>query len=400
MSVEIHDVPRNGKPELTQEQRAQIETAEDKARRVTREPLVYQQVDNRRSYFADLVMAERGDGPASERLRHHQHQMRDMPRSETRMVGAEFEHRVNPNTTAGTGGEFAPPLWLNELFATARRPGQVIQRLAHTFDMPAGVSSVNLTRITQGTEGSNAIPGGPAPNQDVETSPAKSKAIEFAGNSDWSVQALEQSAPGASLDWVVFTDLTESVDADIEAQCISGNGEATEELLGLLNIKGINSITNSGSVAPKEVFVALAKAMAAVGKERKRMPDAWLMGTARLAWLALTTDTNEQRPLVLVDNIGELFPAASLAAVALYPDDAITRTLVSEKEEIEPVFCVRSDDFLMWLSSPRTMVMRDVLSGSLGVRFQLRRTVAAILGRYPSGISAVVGKGMKPESGF
>ncbi len=378
--------------EQIDEHRGEIETTEQNGHRAIKEPLVYRS-DSKTSYFMDLAAQMQGDSGASERLSRHGRQMADLPPQEARSF-PETEFRVNPNTTEGTGGEFAPPLWLNRLFATARRPGQIIQRLAHTFDFPAGASSINLPRITTGTVAAPQVPGAPVASQDVETASPKSNAVVFAGNSDWSIQSLEQSPRGAHLDWVVFTDLAESFDAEVERELILGKGE-TGELLGLLNITGINTVANSGAVEPKVAFTELAKAMGGVGRNRKRPPDAWLMTTARLAWLAMGADT-EQRPLILTDNVGEEWPPASLASVAVYPDDAIPITVNVNQE---PVFCVRSDDFLIWLSQPKTAVLEEVLSGSLGVRFRLHRSVAAILGRYPSGISAVTGSGMKAQQG-
>lgn len=385
--------------EPTPEQRKLIETAELNGRREVREQLVYQADGD--SYFADLARRFKGDGRAGERLERHRRQMAQIPAAEVRQLeGTEFEYRVNPNVTAGTGGEFAPPLWANALFATAPRPGEIIQRLirekGHTFPMPSGVSSVSLSRLTKGTATSAAPPGSAAANQDVEDSVVKAETVMYSGESDWSIQTLEQSAAGATLDTVIFKDLGESLDAQLETALVQGRGEETKEALGLLNIKGITTIANSGAVESKVMFPELGKAMAKVGIERKRPPDAWLMGTPKLAFLAMATEAGA-RPLVLTDNPGEDWPVCSMAAIALYLDDAIPRTVSGNQE---PVFAVRSDDFLMWHSPVKTMTLDEPLSGSLGVRFALMRSTASMLHRYPSGIAVVTGAGMVPASGF
>lgn len=389
--------------ELTDEQRSIVERADRNGRQQVREQLVYQ--SDGRSYFADLALRStdrRGAREAGERLDRHWRQMAVIPRQETRQLpGTEFEYRINPNVTLGTGGEFAPPLWLNELFATAPRPGEIIQRLVrekgHEFSMPAGASSVNVPKIVKpGLLVNDVTPGSPIDNMDPETTPVKAETLLYAGESDWAIQTLDQSPAGARLDWVVFTDLGESLDAELEADLIQGKGEEAKEALGLLNIKNINEINNSGAVETKVMFPELGKAMAKVGIERKRPPDAWLMSTAKLAWLALTTDA-ESRPLVLTDNVGQEWPPASLAGVAIYLDDAIPRTV---KGNQEPVFAVRADDFMLWHSPVRTMVLDEPLSGTLQVRFVLYRETASMLHRYPSGIAAVTGTGMVPASGF
>lgn len=385
--------------DLTPEQRRAVETAEANGHREVREPLVYQADGD--SYFADLARRHAGDSVAGERLERHWRQMAAVPLETRQVRGTVFEYRANPNVTAGTGGEFAPPLWLNELFATAPRPGEVIQRLVrekeHQFTMPSGASSVNLTRITKGTVVNDDTPNAPVDNQDVETAPVKAEALMYAGESDWSIQTLDQSPAGARLDQVVFTDLGESLDAELETDLIQGRGEEFKEALGLLNIKGIEEINNSGAVEAKVIFPELGKAMAAVGIKRRRPPDAWLLGTPRMAFLSMAADGTEQRPLILTDNVGDEWPVASMAGVAVYLDDAIPRTVNANQE---PVFSVRSDDFMLWHSPVRTMVLDKPLSGTLGVRFALYRKTASMLHRYPSGIAVVTGTGMKPATGF
>ncbi len=363
------------------------------------EPLVYR-LGGETSYFRDLYRVSRDDTAALERLQRHAKQMRDVPPLEVRSdPDAAFERRVNPNQETGRGFEFTPPLWLNQLFATKRRPGQVLQRLAHEFDMPSGVSSINLPRITQGALVNDQTPGAPTDNEDIETAPVKAQSIIYSGESDWSLQSLEQSPTTAHVDWVAFTDMTESLDAELEADFITGKGEAFNEALGLLNISGINEVSyTSGSPSAVNLFPELGKAAAQVGAKRKRPPTAWLMSTSRFFWLAFGED-NSNRPLSIEDYPRSDFPNAGLGSVGVYFDDAISTSLGASKEQDTVIAC-RPDDFLLWHSPIKTAVMEDVLSGSLQVRFRLYRTTATMLGRYPSGISAVTGTGMKVQEGF
>jgi hypothetical protein len=383
----------------TDEERARIETAEHEARRHTREQLVYQYGST--SYFRDLALAElRRNAAAGERLAHHGRQMDEVAKHrETRTLpGTEYEYRVSPNLEAGHGGEFAPPTWLNRLFAEARRPGKILQRLVeekgHAFDMPPGTSSINLPRMTQGALANDETPGAGANLGDVETEKVKAQAILYGGISDWAIQDLEQSPPGAHLDWVVFTDLEESLYSELETDMITGRGEAVTEPLGLLNVSGINAISYP-TLAPGTLFEAIGQAIAKVGIERKR-PPVLLWPTARQAYLS-TVEISEQRPLLLTDNPGSEWPVASLAGFDIYLNDAIPRTVSTNQE---PIFAVRADDFLIWHSQPITAVIEDALSGTLQVRFRLHRTTAWMPHRFPSGISAITGAGMKPASGY
>lgn len=400
MSTTVEDPRvREAAEELeTPESRAAIETAEIAAQRNVREPLAYQLGGP--SYFRDLHLAERGNLEARERLSRHGKQMDELSRRQVSrsLQGAEYEYRVNPNLEVGHGGEFAPPLWLISQFATARRPGQVLQRLIPTFDLPKGVSSVNMPRILVGNTVDVDIPGSPVDSTAVTTEAVKSPAVVFSGNSDWSLQALEQSPTGAHLDWAMFKDMSESADFNIERQLIIGTG-TNSEFYGLLELPGTNKVEYvSGSPTGSKMLPEIGKALAQVGVKRRRPPTAVLMNSSRFFWLATSEDTTE-RPLILEDYPHSDFPNAGLCSVGVYMDDAIQQNYGAKKEE-DAIFACRPEDMILLDSPPVMHVDEDVLSGTLEVRFALRRTVAALVGRYPSAISKVVGTGMVPTEGF
>lgn len=380
----------------TPETRAVIETAEASAHRQVRAALVYQYGDT--SYYRDLALAEERNSEAGERLERHGRQMDKLAkRQEIRTLeGADLEYRVPPGLATGQGGEFAPPVWLNELFSSTPRVSQIIQRLAPAFDLPPGVDSVNLTRMTTGTQ-VKELPNNAAVNErDAVTTPVKSPAATFAGMSDWSIQTLEQSPAGAHLDWVVFRDLSESLDAEVELALLTAAGE-NEQFYGLLNLPETNKITYTGEVKAAPIMACLGEVVAATGIKRTKPPEAILMNTARHAFLSFTADS--ERPQVFTDMVGREFPIVSLGGFAVYLNDAIPNTLGATKGEDTIIAC-RPSDFVIFYSPIKTSVKTDVLSGTLGARFQLHRYVAAILGRYPAGVSYMIGSGMKPAEGY
>jgi len=378
-----------------------IERAEHDAHTAVREPLVYTAGDIEGSFYADLYRRERKqDTEARERLERHEKQMLDIPsRHETRtFYGARYEFRAPLNKTAGRGEEFTPPLWLNELFATARRPGQVLQRLAPTFDLPKGAGSIHLPRITQGTVVEPTIAATPEPSQDVETAEVESPVATFSGISDWAIQALEQSPAGAHLDWVVFRDMTESLDAEIERELLVGSG-TNEHFFGLLELAGTNSIEyTSEEPTGTAMFPFVGRALAQIGVKRRLPPEIIMMNTSRFFWLSTSEDL-ANRPLLLEDYEESTFPIAGLSGVGVYPNNAIPNTL-TKTENQDAIICCRPSDFVLFASEPYVTVKEDVLSGTLQVRFELHRYVAAILGRFPSGISKVTGTGMVVQEGF
>lgn len=387
------------------EHRGELETAQRNGRRHVREQLVYQ-LHEQRSYFADRWVAstdQRGAGEAGERLERHGRQMQAIPRETRSVPGTEFEYRVNPNLETGHGLEFTVPLWLNEYFATARRPEQVIQRLVAErgmeFDLPDGCSSISLQRITQGTTVNDQTPNDAVDEGEVETATVEAQVIQYSGKSDWSLQALEQSPPGPHLDFVVFKDAREALDAELEKDFIVGKGKEVVEALGLLEIAGTNSVTYTAA-APSGtgMFPFIGRALAQVGVKRQRPPTAVLMTTSRFFWIS-TSEDQSNRPLLLEDYEGEEFPIAGLSGVGVYVDDAIPTTLGASKEQ-DAIIAIRPEGFMLWHGALRTAVYEEPLSGSMGVRFLLTRYTATMLHRYPSAISKVTGTGMKVQEGF
>ena len=120
------------------------------------------------------------------------------------------------------------------------------------------------------------------------------------------------------------------------------------------------------------------------------------MSTSRYAWAALTEDS--ERPMLFSDNPNSDFPVVDLAGIGVYLNDAIPNTLGAGKEDT--IIACRPSDHVLFATEPTANVMEEPGSGDLGVRFQLRRTVAAILGRYPTGTSYLTGSGMEVQEGF
>ncbi|MGA8763878.1 MAG: hypothetical protein WB562_13515, partial [Candidatus Sulfotelmatobacter sp.] len=125
--------------------------------------------------------------------------------------------------------------------------------------------------------------------------------------------------------------------------------------------------------------------------------EALMMNTSRHAYLTFTADT--ERPQVFTDMVGREFPIASLGGFAVYLNDAIPATLGAALNQDTIVAC-RPSDFVIFYSEPKASTKLDVLSGTLTARFQLHRYVAAILGRYPAGVSYLAGAGMVVQTGY
>lgn len=372
------------------------------------EPLTYRQ-DVRHSYFRDLAL-QANDLGAVDRLRRHGEEMAHLTQRRTqqslqRMQDADLEYRVNPDTTAGTGGYLTVPLWINQMFATAPRPGRVLAALIKAaFELPAGVSSVNVPIITKGTVVAPAVDDGAVASQDITDAPGSSTVATLAGQADMPMQMLEQSPAGAHLDWVIFTDLAAGYDADLETQLLNGLGAASRQLLGALNVLNTVGVTYTDATPTGSLlYPSLGKAMARVGNNRSLPPECFLMRTARWGWIA-TSESTAGLPFNLPsfymgDNDTTPDPLAGVGGLPVFADDALPATLGAGGNQ-DVIVALRPDDLILLEGIPETVVQQEVLSGTLGARFQMHNRVAAITNRYPSGISPITGTGMVVQPGF
>lgn len=386
-----------------------------------------------RSYIQDVVLARRGgDLQAKERLDRHAQEMRKLAEARERIfhpdVDYEFEQRA-VNWTNGTGGYFAPPLWIIEQFAYQPTPERCLAKLAPNFELPEGAQSVNIPAWSAGAEDAPSQVGTAGISTATLDSAISSAVVTIAGTYDVPIQMLEQSPQGAHLDWVAFSTMEARYNYQLELQLMVGTGAAVpqgsgnNQLLGIFNNTAIPSANNviytgpseSASIGATSMFGSLGLAIAKVGQNRFAPPETWLMTTSRMAWLGSSEDS-QNRPLMIADRDGT--GAFDLIAVPVALNDAIPRTLGAGNEE--RIITCRPSDWIILESDRRTSVrslsrdstsvngrdnaalgdaMGEPLSGSLMVRLQMRRYAAALL-RYPSSVSFLSGSGMATGGGF
>lgn len=395
--------------------------------RVRSEPLTYRR-DGRHSWFRDRILTsvgrDAGTG-ATERLQRHALEMtivlgeRHSAAARALRAGG-FEFRVEPNTTPGTGGDFAPPLWTIELFATAPRPHRVLADLIPArFPMPPGVSSINLPIIQNGSVVQPSPPATATPDTDITDQAGSSSVVTLTGQVDCALQLLEQSPAGAHVDWAFMTDLAAAYDADLEAQLLSGAGTASDQILGTATTAGAYVTYNNGSPTGSGMYPFLGQAGAQIGDNRDLPPECWLMRTARWMWITTSEDTQGlpfglPSPFFMGNTSDTPDPVGGLLGLPVFLDDAIPNTVTwgTPSAGTPPVFTggtqdlilgLRPSDLILFEGNPHISVgnvYRQPLSGALGVRIQLHDYAAAITNRYTTGIAAIGGTGFAVQSGF
>lgn len=320
--------------------------------------------------------------------------------------GFFFEHRANPSRTPGARGNFDPPSWLIEDYAMRRRPERVLADLARQYPLPVGVQSVNVPILSTGTN-AQAEPDLQADtDQDIIDTATTSPVVTISGQSDASMQLLEQSPRNAAFDALMFADLANAADADLEQMMTAGTGTGGQ-FTGIANISGVTTVTyTSGSPTAGAFYTATAQAGAQLADARSLRPDAYVMRFGRWAWLAAQED-DQHRPFVPPTDrfitVGNgptgPTPIGSIVGVPVVTSEALPTTLGTAANQ-DIVYAVRSSDFLLFEGEPNLRVHTEVLSGTLSCRIQLHKYCAAILGRYPSSIAQVTGSGMAYPSSY
>jgi hypothetical protein len=373
---------------------------------VRSEPLTYRQ-DVDHSYFRDLLFPERTAGAEDRQCRHAQEMeavWRDRDKDTRRRLDASgVEYRVEPNRTSN----FAPPLWLVDLFSTAKRPGRVLADLIpNRFELPAGCSSVNLPVLTTGTTVQADVDGSSVPSSDIVDALGSSVVTTLVGSADVPLQMLEQSPPSASIDWAMLTDLSEACDSQLEQQLLYGGGSAATQLVGITTLSGAISVTyTDASPTGSAMWPYLGKASAQLADARRHPPECILMRHARWQWLSTAEDL-ENRPFGLPTpwyfGVGPSTPdpRGGLNGLPVFDDEAISATLGAGANQ-DQIVILRPSDLILLEGPPVANVFREALSGSLGARIQLHARVAAVTNRYGgSGVAVVGGSGFAVASGF
>jgi HK97 family phage major capsid protein len=261
--------------------------------------------------------------------------------------------------------------------------------------LPQGVQSISVPRIATGTTTSTE-PDLTAPsNTDFTDALITSPVVLITGESLVSQQLVDQSPADASTDSVVAADLLSSYNGTLEVQLINGSG-SSGQLTGLLNVSGINTITyTDASPTASEMVPFLGQAIAAVAQNRKTTANAtFVTSSSRAAWFVSSEDT-AGRPLGLSNA-----PASGQFDLLTYrtvKTDNMPRTISSTQE---PILFIRGGDCILYESEPTVTVATDQsLSGDLQLRIIYRRYCAFVV-RYPTAVTAVLGSGMTPVSGF
>jgi len=340
------------------------------------------------SLFRDLYNRDvRHDNAAAERLGRHMQEM-------------EAEGRFDLSSTDEAGGYLVAPLYLQDEFVDRATAGRVIADAIGVRDLPPNTDSVNIPKISTGTDVANQADNEAVKEQDATFGTLAADVKTKAGLQDVSQQLIDRSVPG--VDEIIYADLTKQYAVRLDQDVINS---AMANNKGLLQVSEINGITyTDASPTLSELYPKIAQGIANVHEGIFMPADAIFMHPRRWAF-CLAAQDSQNRPLITpyapvnaagaTDGVIATGPVGAIQGVPVYVDPNIPTNLGSGTNE-DRVVIVRRDELYVYEdpNGPYLETFRDVGSGNMTVRFRLHNYWAQLNARRPKAISVISGTGL------
>lgn len=366
---------------------------------VISEPQVYQRGNNDTSFFRDLwLFSKRGDRDSLDRLQRN-----------NAMV-ADAKNQRSISTTTNQGGEFVPPLWLEEDYVKFARAGRITANLCRRGVVPPGTNSINIPKINTGTATAPVSSQNSAiQNTDLTTTSVASPVITVAGGQTVSLQLIEQSP--LNIDEIILQDLAADYAVKLNTQVLSGTG-SSGQATGLLTLSGTNSITWTQATpalgGPGSMYSKVANGIQQVHTKRFLAPNAIVMHPVRWAWAESQVDNNG-RPLVvpasggafallanLEDQVSEGLVGAMLG-LPVYVD-AVIPTNGGTGANQDSIIVTKADDLWLWEGEIRAEAFAQTYAQNMSVFVRLYNYASFQPARYAPSTSVITGTGAAAPS--
>lgn len=369
---------------VTEERKAPVE---ERVQVVSEANPVYRKGDAGVSYFRDILDATRGSRDAGDRL-------------------ARSQESRAATTAAAAGGTFAPPAWLVEDFVAIARAGRVTADLTTKFDLPGGISSVNIPKVTD-----NSVPivsetqNTAITESGLVTTSVSSGIATISAKQTVSIELLQQS--GVPIDQVILGDLAAGYAVTLDTQVINGSN-AAGQLRGLITAGTVVAFTTTvpsvvSVTAANSFYSKVLGAASAMHGARFLPPQAIVMHPRRWAWTLAGLDA-DTRPVVVASGAGSNAvgvsgaPAAQgfageLGGIPVYVDANIP-TNIGVATNQDAVFVLRTSDLMLWESDTEAASFDATLAGQNSVLFRVLGFAAFIPHRHQASVQVINGTGL------
>jgi HK97 family phage major capsid protein len=363
--------------------------------KVVRERFTYER--NVGSFFADIIAADQGSADAAQRLWRHGSEMAALRRdSATTAVERDL------TSVDAAGGYLVPPLYLQEEFVNLARAGRVTANLIGSRPLPPNTDSINVPRMTSGTTGATQADLAGVSSTDAVFDLISADVLTLAGQQDVSRQVVDRSIPG--VDEVIFSDLARAYHYNLDTAVLNST---TTNNKGLLQVSGTNSVTYTTSTPTLAgLYAKIADAIQQIGTGIFMPATHIVMHPRRWAFCLASQDANN-RPLIVPTAQGPFAsagqtggvvaegPVGSIQGLPVYVDANVPTTAGAGTNE-DKIIVFAQPELYLWedQGGPYLETFRDVLSGTLAVRFQLHNYWAQLHARRSKAISVISGTGL------
>lgn len=307
-------------------------------------------------------------------------------------------------TTAGAGGQFAPPAWLVDEYIALARAARVTADLVQHEALPGGVSSINIPSVASGTAAAVVSTQNTAvQNTDATTSSVSSGITTIAGQQVVSIQLLRQSA--IPFDRIILEDLALDYATKLDVQVINGSNSAGQ-LKGLITAGTTVTFTTatpafSSSTAANSLYNKIMAAQAGVWNNRFLPADAIVMTPTRWAWAAEALD-GSQRPLVSLngpvfnqpglngENVAQGY-TGTIAGLPVYVDPNIPGNLGAGTNQ-DVVMILRRGDHWLYETPVEQSTWEATYANQNSVLFRVLG-FSAFVTRYAASAQVIAGTG-------
>ena len=356
--------------------------------------------ESRDSYFFDQYKSGQGDSGARERLDRHSMQFRADER--TRNV-PEFRAA---STTAGAGGEFAPPLWLIDKYIAAVRPARATADAVTKLLLPPGQDLINVPKIATGTAVALQNLNNSGVNiQDITTTTVAAPVLTVAGGLVFSLQMFEQSPMAGGIDKVILSDLAADYARQIGSLVINGTGLSGQPTGLLTAAASTIAYTDAtpGFMGAGKLYAKIGQTIQQIQTTRFLAPTVIVMHPRRWAWCAVQVDS-AGRAVILPNSNGPLNASAvqmsgnaegyvgTMFGLPVIVDPNIPiNTGVGTNQD--PIIVVRAEDTWLYEGPLNLQVFSETYSNNLSL-FARVYAYFALANRLNTSIAVINGTGL------
>ncbi len=329
------------------------------------------------SFTRDVAAAAGGDPDAQARLRRNNAE-----------YGA-YMQAAGVNQTAGTGGEFLPPVWIVEQTAQQLRPGRPFLDALGTRPLPRLTNQIDIPKFTSGGSAAVQTDASAVSNTDPVTTSLTGQVQTVAGRTIVSSQVHDLSPAS---DQVVTQDLTFAIDTNLDNSALNST---VTNAKGLVQASGTNAVTFT-SATPKatDYWIPTSQANAQIGKNGFGRADFGITHPSIVTYISSAQDA-QGLPVYDEETPPDGLPVAGVPILA---DANIPVTLGGGSNESRLILVNRASVF--FYESPIYIKLADeAQTGTLQLTF-MAYCYYAILVRQVKLVSIVSGTGMVPQVGW